>query len=53
MRNEKLKVETYTQYFKHTPANQSRLMSYFDIKAGKIQVSFMQPTIQKPRTSID
>ena len=36
MRNEKLKAETYAQYFKHTPPNQSRLMSAFDIKAGKM-----------------
>ena len=36
MRNEKLKAETYAQYFKHTPANQSRFMSAFDIKAGKM-----------------
>lgn len=32
MRNEKLKAETYAQYSKHTPPNQSRLMSTFDIK---------------------
>lgn len=36
MRNEKLKAETYAQYFKHTLANQSWLMSTFDIKAGKM-----------------
>ena len=46
MRIEKSKDETYAQYFKYTPANQSRLMSYFDIKVGKMQVSFLQPTIQ-------
>lgn len=45
MRDEKLKSETYTQYFKHTPTNQSKLMSAFDIKVGKMLVSFMQPTI--------
>ena len=51
MRNEKLKPETYAQYFKHTPANQSRLMSTFDIKANKMQVSFFQPIVQQLRTS--
>jgi len=40
MSNEKLKADTYAQYFKHTPTNQSRLMSAFDIKARKMQVSF-------------
>ena len=32
MRNEKLKAESYAQYFKLTPPNKSRLMSSFDIK---------------------
>lgn len=36
MRNEKLKVETYAQYLKHTPPNQTRLMSSFDIKEGNM-----------------
>ena len=45
LRNEKLKDKTSVQYFKHTLANQSRLMSAFDIKKGKMQVSFMQPTV--------
>lgn len=40
MRNEKLKAKTYGQYFKHTPTNQSRLISTFDIKVGKMQISF-------------
>lgn len=53
MRNEKLNVNTYAQYFKHTPPNQTRLMSAFDIKARKMQVSFLQPTMQQPKTSTD
>lgn len=53
MRNEKFKAETYAQYFKHTPTYQRRFMSAFDFKAGKMQVSFMQPTIQQPKTSAD
>jgi len=28
-------------------------MSAFDIKAGKMQVSFLQPTVQQPKTSAD
>jgi len=53
MRNEKLKAKTYAQYFKHTPPNQSRLMSTIDIKAGKMQVSFLQPTVHQPNTLDD
>lgn len=53
MRNEALKAKTYAQYFKKTPANQNRLMSAFDIKTGKMQMTFMQPTIQEPKSSAD
>lgn len=53
MRNEKLKEKTYAQYFKHTPPNQSTLMSAFDINARKMQVSFLQPTVQQPKTTTD
>ena len=28
-------------------------MSDFDVKVGKMQVSFMQPTFQQPKTSSD
>lgn len=44
-RNEKFKVETYAKYLKLTPPNQTRLMSAFDIKEGKMQVSFFQPIV--------
>jgi len=36
MRNEKLKAQTYAQYLKITPTKQTRLMSTFDIKEGKL-----------------
>jgi len=36
MRNEKLKAKTYAKYLKLTPPNQTRLMSTFDIKEGKM-----------------
>lgn len=32
------------------PTNQTRLMSTFDIKEGKMQMSFFKPTIQQPRS---
>lgn len=43
-RNERLKAQTYAQYMKMTPTNQTRLMSAFDIKEGKIQMNFIKPT---------
>jgi len=53
MRNEKLKAQSYAQYLKLTPTNLTRLMSAFDIKEGKMQMSFVKPTVQQPRTSVD
>ena len=53
MRNEKLKAQSYVQYLKLTPPNQSRLMSAFDIKEGKMQMSFINPIVKPPRTSSD
>ena len=53
MRNEKLKAQTYAQYLKLTPTNQTRLMSTFDIKEEKLQMSFVKPTAQQPKTSSD
>lgn len=46
-RNEKLKGQTYAQYLKMAPTNQTRLMSTFNIKEGKMQMSFLKPTIQQ------
>ena len=53
MRNEKLKAQTYGQYLKITPTNQTSLMSSFDIKEGKLHMSFIKPTAQQPKTSSD
>lgn len=50
MRNENLKAETYAQYLKLTPPNQTRLMSAFDIKVGKMLLSFLQPNVKQPQT---
>jgi len=44
-RNERLKVQRYAHYLKMAPTNQTRLMSAFDIKEGKMQMSFLKPTI--------
>lgn len=50
MRNEKLKVDNYAKYMQMTPPNHRRLMSAFDIKEDIMQVSFLQPTVQQPKT---
>jgi len=46
MRNEKLKAQTYAKYLKLTPTSQTILMFAFDIKEGKLQMSFIKPTAQ-------
>lgn len=52
-RNERFKAQTYAQYLKLTPTNQTRLMSAFEIKEGKLQMTFMKPTTQQPKTTSD
>jgi len=51
MRNEKLKDKTYAEYLNLTPTNW--LLSAFDIKEGNLQMSFIKPTTQQPKTSSD
>jgi len=52
-RNEKLKAQTYAHYLKMVPTNQTRLMSAFDIKERKMQMSFLKPTVQQPKSMTD
>lgn len=52
-RNEKLKAQTYAHYLRMAPTNQIRLMLAFDIKEGKIQMSFLKPTVQQKRSMAD
>lgn len=52
-KNERLKSQTYAQNFKMTPTNQTRLISAFDVKEGKMQMTFIKPTTQQPRTTTD
>lgn len=52
-RNEQLKAQTYSKYLKMAPTNQMRLMSTFDIKEGKMQMSFLKATIQQPKSMAD
>lgn len=52
-RNERLKAQTYSQYLKMAPNNQRRLMSAYGVKEGKMQMTFMKPTTQQPRSAAD
>jgi len=51
-RNERFKAQTYAQYLKMTPTYQTRLMSAFDVKEGKMQMT-IKPTTRQPRTTSD
>ena len=35
------------------PSNQTRLMSAFEIKEGKMQMSFLKPTVLQPKSLAD
>jgi len=48
-----LKAETYAQYFKQIPSDQNMLLSAFDLKTRKTQMTFLQPTVQHPKSSTD
>jgi len=43
-RNERLKAQCYAHYLKMAPTNQTRVMSAFDVKEAKMQMSFLKPT---------
>lgn len=43
-RNERLEAQNYAQYLKMAPTNQKRLMSTYDVKEGKMQMTFMNLT---------
>lgn len=51
--NERLKLQGYAHYLMMAPTNQKRIMSSFDIKADKMQMSFLKPTLQQQRSMVD
>ena len=51
-KNEELKLNTYTQFQKHSSSSQARLLSVFDSKKGKMQMAFLQAQIREPRTAV-
>lgn len=52
-KNEQLKAQAYAQYLKMAPTNQTILMSPFDPKEGKMQMSFLKPIVQQPKSFSD
>lgn len=44
---------SYAHYLRMAPKNQTRLTSAFDIKEGKMQMSFLKPTTQQPKSMAD
>jgi len=52
-KNEPLRIQVYNQYLKMASTNQNRLMSAYDIKEGKMQMSLFKPKVQQPQTTAD
>lgn len=53
VRNERLKLQNYAEYLKMAPTNQTRLMPTFDVKEGKMQITFLKSTTQQPRSVVN
>lgn len=49
-KNEELKLNTYTQFWKHYSSSRARLLSVFDSEKGKMQMAFLQAQVPQPRT---
>jgi len=41
-KNERLKAQTYAQYLKMAPTNQTGLISAYDVKEGKMQMTIIK-----------
>lgn len=48
-----MKAQSYAHYLKIAPTNHTRLMLAFDIKEGKMKMSFLKPTTHQPRSIVD
>lgn len=53
VRNKRLKAQSYAHYLKISPKNQTRPTSAFNIKEGKMQMIFLKPTTQQPKSMVD
>jgi len=52
-RNDPLRLQIYNQYIKMAPTKQQRLMSAYDIKEGKMIMSYFKPKVQQPQSAAD
>lgn len=43
----------YNQYLKMAPSSQQRLMSAYEIKEGKMLMSYFKPKVQQPQSAAD
>lgn len=52
-RNDPLRLQIYNQYLKMAPTKQKILMSAYDIKEGKMIMSYFKPKVQQPQSTAD
>ena len=52
-KNEEIKTEIYSQFFKQKLGNQNIFLSAFDYSTQKLIISVLQPTIPVPKTVAD
>ena len=48
-----MRIHVYNQYLKMAPTNQNRLMSAYDIKEGKMIMSYFKPKVQQPQSTAE
>ena len=48
-RNDPVRLQIYNQYLKMASSSQQRLMSAYDIKEGKMLMSYFKPKLQQPQ----
>ena len=53
LKNEIIKNNTYTQFWKQTSSSQSNLLSTFDSEKGRMQMAFLEAQIPQPKTTKD
>ena len=52
-KNDPVRIQMYNQYLKMAPSNQQRLTSAYDIKEGKMIMSYFKTKVQQPRSVVD
>jgi len=50
-KNDPLRIQVCNQYLKMASTNQNRLMSAYDIKEGKMIMSYFKPKVQQPQSA--